>query len=253
MARNILITAGGTSEPIDNVRCITNTSTGRLGSLIADAFAGDKSVDKIFYVCASTAVRPQSERVTQIVINTVADLQNAVNELMEQYTIDAVIHSMAVRDYTVRAVSTTDEIAKKLTEGLYAPSVSTSSLEKATDSADMRKSEGKLSSSMASPVILLEQAPKILPQFREKLPKAIIVGFKLLSAVPREELFDVALRLLEKNGCDFVLANDATEISGDNHVGYLLDGERTALRFDTKQAIASGIADTVIKELNKRA
>ena len=35
---NILITAGGTSEPIDSVRSISNTATGRLGSLIADAF-----------------------------------------------------------------------------------------------------------------------------------------------------------------------------------------------------------------------
>ena len=31
--KTILITAGGTSEPIDNIRSITNTGTGALGSL----------------------------------------------------------------------------------------------------------------------------------------------------------------------------------------------------------------------------
>ena len=36
---NIIVTAGGTSEPIDNVRRIANTGTGRLGSLVADELA----------------------------------------------------------------------------------------------------------------------------------------------------------------------------------------------------------------------
>ena len=39
MLKNILITSGGTSEPIDRIRSITNTSTGTLGSLIAKAFS----------------------------------------------------------------------------------------------------------------------------------------------------------------------------------------------------------------------
>lgn len=38
----VLITAGGTSEKIDNVRSITNHSTGRLGCLIAEKFSTDK-------------------------------------------------------------------------------------------------------------------------------------------------------------------------------------------------------------------
>jgi phosphopantothenoylcysteine synthetase/decarboxylase len=35
----VLVTAGGTSEPIDGVRRITNTSTGATGGVIARAFA----------------------------------------------------------------------------------------------------------------------------------------------------------------------------------------------------------------------
>jgi hypothetical protein len=43
---NILITAGGTVEPIDNVRGISNFATGRLGGMIADnlAHAGGNNV-----------------------------------------------------------------------------------------------------------------------------------------------------------------------------------------------------------------
>ena len=35
----ILVTAGDTYEPIDDVRKVTHMATGRLGSLIADEFA----------------------------------------------------------------------------------------------------------------------------------------------------------------------------------------------------------------------
>ena len=35
---DVLVTAGGTSEPIDNVRSITNHSSGGLGKAIAESF-----------------------------------------------------------------------------------------------------------------------------------------------------------------------------------------------------------------------
>ena len=46
---NILITAGGTTETIDGVRSITNTGTGRLGSLIADEFEKSPMINNIYY------------------------------------------------------------------------------------------------------------------------------------------------------------------------------------------------------------
>ena len=61
---NIIVTAGGTSEPIDNVRRIANTGTGRLGSLVADELAEADWTDHIFYVCAKDSIRPVSKRVT---------------------------------------------------------------------------------------------------------------------------------------------------------------------------------------------
>ena len=52
---------GGTSEPIDTIRSITNKSTGKLGSLIADAFSEGKNVERIYYIHAKGAVMPKSE------------------------------------------------------------------------------------------------------------------------------------------------------------------------------------------------
>ena len=50
---NIVITAGGTSERIDNVRKITNSSSGKLGSMIGDKISELINEEyKIFYVCS---------------------------------------------------------------------------------------------------------------------------------------------------------------------------------------------------------
>ena len=275
---NLLITAGGTSEPIDNVRRIANTGTGRLGSLIADAFSGIEGIDHIFYICARDSVHPTSEKVTCVEIQSVADLQKAVTELTGQYPIHGVIHSMAVSDYTVRSVSTVEDLASFLTRqgsmsmnpqeatqklsSINSQNVSQGSpcsedlqqaIEAGMDATDIRTGAGKLSSQMKSPLLLLEPTPKILPLFRDLIaPGGIIMGFKLLSNVSKEALLDVAHRLLVKNRCDFVFANDASEITGDRHHGYLLNEAGVVETYETKQAIAEGIAKIMMDEVGKR-
>ncbi|NLX24567.1 MAG: phosphopantothenate--cysteine ligase, partial [Lentisphaerae bacterium] len=57
---NVLITAGGTAEKIDDVRKISNIATGRLGSLIADAFLKMEDVT-VTYVCSEEAYVPQNK------------------------------------------------------------------------------------------------------------------------------------------------------------------------------------------------
>ena len=245
---NVIVTAGGTSEPIDNVRRIANTGTGRLGSIIADAFAGEESVGQIFFVCARDSARTTSHRVKRLEIQTVADLQNAVAKLMEENAIHVVVHSMAVSDYTVRSVSTADALA----EQLAGVEITAEAVKKALDDTDIRTAEGKLSSQMDSPVLLLKKTPKIIPLFRRMADKAVIVGFKLLSRVSKEELIDTARRLLNKNGCDFVLANDASEIRGDDHHAYLIDEKQILCEMETKQEIAWAIKEMAMKEARSR-
>lgn len=249
---NIIVTAGGTSEPIDDVRRIANTGTGRLGSLIADELAKLDIPVNIFYVCARDSIRPESEKVHCIEIQSVADLKAAVTELMQKYEIHGVIHSMAVSDYTVRSVTTVEELASFLQDSMNDTDNVQEKILHGMDSCDIRKENTKLSSQMKSPLLLLEQTPKILPIFREMAPKAVIVGFKLLSSVSVEELLDTAHRLLVKNNCDYVLANDATEIGAGRHRGYLMDSHRNIRTYNTKEEIAEGIAYMMKEELENR-
>ena len=106
----IVITAGGTSERIDDVRTITNSSTGSLGFAIGTAFAASDEIEKIYYLHGKRAVWPENEKVEPIEIGGVMDLQENLTKVLTENEIDAVIHAMAVSDYMVHQVTTLDKL-----------------------------------------------------------------------------------------------------------------------------------------------
>lgn len=238
---NILITAGGTEEKIDRVRSITNKGTGKLGSLIAEQFAQSEEVKNIYYIHAKNAVLPKCDKVTLIPITSTDDLLNAVNQICTEKQIDAVIHSMAVSDYRVRSVLSASTVM-----AIAQPADGLETLFYFSDRESLTKKYNKIPSDTKDPVIFLAPTPKIIPLFRQLLPQAVIVGFKLLDNVSHEELINTAHRLLIKNGCDYVLANDYTTVEADRHEGFLIDKNKNENAFSGKQAIAEGIAKAVM-------
>ena len=113
--------------------------------------------------------------------------------------------------------------------------------------------EAKISSDKENLMVVLEKAPKIIAMYRGLLPKAVIVGFKLLSDVSEEELVRAGSSLLLKNDCDFVLANDMRTVraggpdGAEGHEGLLIDREGKFERAAGKPAIASLIVNSVLK------
>ena len=241
---NVLITAGGTSEAIDPVRTITNSATGRLGSLVAERFAQESTTENIFYIASQGAYKPDNEKTRIIPITDTAGLEAAVLKAMQENSIDVIVHSMAVSDYRVRTVTTAELLAEKL-RSMAVAGIADISAEMILEAEGLDNSE-KLSSSEKNLIVIMEPTPKVIESFKRYAPHAILVGFKLLDGVQPDVLLDTAFALLQKNNCTFVLANDAREISGDNHIGYLLDSERNIRRFETKQQIANGITEAVL-------
>ncbi len=228
----IIITAGGTSEKIDDVRTITNSSTGRLGFAIGKAFAekyGD-DIEKIYYLHGLRAAYPQHEKVEPIAIGGVMDLQAELQKLLTTEKIDAVVHAMAVSDYIVNEVTTLDKI-----RGTEDPE----------NAADL--SGNKISSDIDDLVIHMKKSPKVISGIKKWAPDTRLVGFKLLSSVPHEELIDVGYHLLQKNDCDFVMANDLSEIGKDYHRGYLIHKDKTYDTMETNEEIADMIARRILK------
>ena len=112
--KKIIITAGGTSEKIDNVRKITNSSSGKLGMTIANHLLQENKDILIYYICSKNSLRPFDNRVKIIEIDETIDLKNKVEKLLVNEHIDYFIHSMAVSDYMTDYVTTIEKIKESI-------------------------------------------------------------------------------------------------------------------------------------------
>jgi len=275
----IMITAGGTRERIDNVRSITNSSTGLLGSLIADAFAHTGQITKIYYICSRGAALPallyaggrfscvscvascdgktcrmqQKNRplVSVIYAEDVADLERAVLEVAGTEEIDIIVHSMAVSDYRVKTVTSMELLTQAL-KAQPALAEGTSSDEWFAAAGSVVGDSGKISSGIDDMILWMERTPKIISLFQTLMPRAVLVGFKLLDNVSLETLIDAAHRLLTDNKCDYVLANDMADIEEGHHIGYLVDAEGHFAEYMTKEEIADAVVSAAVRARKER-
>ena len=216
---NILITSGGTSEKIDRVRSITNHSTGSLGKIIAETFLNKG--DQVTLVTTPKAVRPADHpNLTIVQIENVEELLESLEPLV--HTHDALIHAMAVSDYTPVYMT-----------GLEAVAASSDM----TEFLNKTNSESKISSQDDVQVLFLKKTSKIISLVKKWKPDIRLIGFKLLVDVSNEELLEIARASLIKNQAEIIVANDLTDISNHVHKAYLV-GNDTVTRAQSKEEIA---------------
>lgn len=242
MKNKIIITAGGTSERIDNVRKITNSSSGKLGVVIANKLIEIKSeeIDKIYYIASKTALKPNNEKIEIVEIVDTNDLKEAVERLLTTEKIDYFIHSMAVSDYTVDFVTTAKRIVDTIENNnelsLYDNIVDNSNAIIAN----------KISSYEDDLMIKLKRTPKIISMIKTLSPKTFLVGFKLLDGVTKEELIDVATKLKSKNNCNLVVANDLSNIRSGNHLAYIIGEDDFYIEASGKEDIAEKLVSEMM-------
>lgn len=220
--KKYVITSGGISEKIDNVRKITNSSSGKLGMTIANHLLESKSDITIYYVCSKNALRPNNTRVKIIEVAGTLDLKDKVESLLRNEKIDYFIHTMAVADYMVDYVTTVDKMKKSF--------LNNSDMEVIKDT--------KISSYENNLVLVLKPTPKIISLIKKESPLTYLVGFKLLDGVSKKELIEVAKRLRDKNKCDLVVANDLEDIRNKEHKAYIIDKEDKVVEASDKEDIA---------------
>lgn len=250
---NVLITAGGTSEKIDDVRTIGNTATGRLGSLTADCFLESKAVS-VTYLCSQDAARPKNPRARILTVSNVQSLLSTVEREMRLHPFDAVIHSMAVSDYSVKYSVSSEKLAARLAESIQGLDPGSKNITERIHSALLACGEpqtGKISSEIGHLFLCLEKTPKIIGLFKKIQPETVLVGFKLLSGVEERVLLRAAKNLMERNGCDFVLANDRKNIDETHHGAILLGKDHSMTKLETKQEIARAIRDSVTRRIEE--
>lgn len=247
----VLITAGGTTEPIDGVRGVTNHSTGKLGALIAQNFFNNGH--EVDYITTKKSVLVKGKRKLHThFIQTTEDLKNTLENLMKEHKYDAVIHSMAVSDYRTRSAVSKEEFLNIAEEKLSKSDDIRQALNAAFEVlAGEFSTAKKMPSSAEELVVNMEKTPKIIRQIKEWQPETILVGFKLLVEVSVDELLRVGLKSLHENKANFVLANDLMHIEGDNHLGLLIHPDGSYEISETKQHIAKTIVKTVEHKARK--
>jgi phosphopantothenoylcysteine decarboxylase / phosphopantothenate---cysteine ligase len=176
----VLVTSGGTAEPIDAVRVITNTSTGATGALIAEEFA--RAGHEVVVLRARTA-QPAGAASREVLFTTVAELDAALERELHAGQFDAVIHAAAVSDFSVASIEV---------DGIAHP-----------------RGAAKISSDTA-PVIRLRKNPKLIATLRgrSRNPGVKIVAFKLTRGANPAQAREAVTALLAAGAADFVVHND---------------------------------------------
>jgi phosphopantothenoylcysteine decarboxylase/phosphopantothenate--cysteine ligase len=109
--KTIVVSAGGTMEPIDPVRVITNHSSGKMGYALAEA--GRDRGAKVILVAAPTGL-PDPALVEVVAVKTAQEMCDAVLERVKRA--DALIMAAAVADY--RPTAESDQKIKKASADL---------------------------------------------------------------------------------------------------------------------------------------
>ena len=175
----VIVTCGPSFEPIDEVRRLTNFSSGELGVLLSESLA--RAGHEVFCLKGSGATHrdPRTPCVVRR-FDTNDDLLGWLRELAETQRIGAVFQVAALCDYKVRRVM--DDRGDEC------------------HSAKIASRSGALS-------LELEPATKVLPRLRGLFPTAILVGWKYELAGTQDEAVARAERQVKEAGVTACIVN----------------------------------------------
>jgi len=105
--KHIVVTAGGTQEPVDPVRYVSNRSSGKMGYALAEA-ARDRGAKVTLITAPVSLLEPEGVEVVKI--NTAQEMLQAVEKATRQA--DALVMAAAVADYRPAKVAK-DKIKKE--------------------------------------------------------------------------------------------------------------------------------------------
>lgn len=253
----IIITAGGTSESIDGIRKLTNSSTGRLGwqcllATICD-FNLKKQCVRIHYIHTHSAFIGTLDTADEKLVNFIeADTNQAVyhsvNELTTQQKIDYFIHTMAISDFHYKFSISINQLCETISKRIkYDKNIDCESIKEILKNPEnILSTETKLSSKEGI-YMAFDPAPKVISLIKKNNPETFLIGFKLLHNVGEEELVQAAQKLREKNNCDMVFANLLSQTDNKGHTGILIASGQIIARPIGK----APIAQTIVRKMQE--
>jgi len=214
MGKRILISAGGTREPIDPVRFIGNNSSGKQGLALARA-AARRGAD-VTLVLANVFA---TETFKVVRADTAADMLLALSARAS--ATDALIMTAAISDY--RVVQPSPVKMKKASAG-------------ETFELTLIQNEDILA--------------KLAPAVHEANLNALVVGFAAETESDEQGLELAAKKKLISKGCDFIVANDVSDgqvfDQATNSVRIVSSEAPPVTVSGSKAAVADAILDAML-------
>ncbi|HEX6919298.1 MAG TPA: bifunctional phosphopantothenoylcysteine decarboxylase/phosphopantothenate--cysteine ligase CoaBC [Actinomycetes bacterium] len=218
--RHVVVSAGGTREPLDPVRFLGNRSSGRQGyALAATALARGAEVT---LVSANVAL-PEPAGAKVVRVGSAAELREAV--LTAAAGADVVVMAAAVADFR--------------------PAV--------RRDTKIKKGEGE------PEPIALARNPDVLAELSasRRTPGQVVVGFAAETGDATGDVLSHGRAKLAAKGCDLLVLNEVggaghpTGFEGTENAGVVLgaDGSETAVPLGSKEALADAVWDLVAARL----
>ncbi len=210
----VLVSAGGTREPIDDVRYIGNRSSGRMGVALADAAAQRGA--EVVLVGANLAVEPTSA-VRTVNVSTAAEMQTALEVEFDSASI--LVMAAAVADFI-----------------------------------PVKAEAGKIDKSSGVPDISLELAPDILSSLASsKRPGQLIIGFAAEHGDQVERAAGkLAAKGLDMIVFNDISSPGIGFDSEENEVVLITQTSQARVSRAPKPAIASAVLDAITELLSDR-
>ena len=222
----LLVTAGGTREPIDPVRFIGNRSSGKQGDALARVAAQRGA--EVTLIAGHTAGLIDPAGVEVVHVSTAQQLRDAVSKHAPDVNVLAM--AAAVADFRPTHVAT----AK----------IKKSASEESAPIIDLIRNDDVLAETVQA------RTAGQLPNMRA------IVGFAAETGDANGDVLFHARAKLRRKGCDLLVVNAVGEgkaFEVDSNDGWLLaaDGTESALQHGSKTLMASRIVDAIVTFLHR--
>jgi phosphopantothenoylcysteine decarboxylase/phosphopantothenate--cysteine ligase len=191
---NCIITAGPTFEPLDEVRRLTNFSTGRLGTELANFLTARGHTVTLLIGESATYAGERKARTVKM-FSTTRDLRTKL-KVFSGKKVDAIFHAAAVSDFAFGKLFVRDPAGK---------------LHALKPSKKYSTREGDLFAE-------LTPTPKIIAELRRWFPKTRIVGWKFEANGGRADALRAANKQIVDCSTDACVANGPAYGKGFNLV-----------------------------------
>lgn len=205
----ILITSGGTSEPIDDVRVISNRSSGKTAATLANILS--ETGLEVTYLHSLNAEKAKNNCQLRS-YETFADLQKLLAAELQNTDFDFVIHAAAVSDYSVQNQS------------------------------------GKISSEAEELVLNLKRNPKLIDSIKKISPRTSLIAFKLTSGADDTQISNKVSSLFKSSHCSFVIQNDWQDIKNKKYKYRIFTADLNFITIETTENLGTFIFQQIMTE-----